>query len=60
MHICGMSHVVKRILDFSPHRYEKFVDALDEAAKDKLPFLKEKAVKVTFTFCSFSIRFIFR
>ena len=31
-----------------PLRYEKFVEALDEAAKDKLPFLKEKAVKVTF------------
>ena len=36
------------VLELLPLRYEKFVEALDEAAKDKLPFLKEKAVKVTF------------
>lgn len=34
--------------DCLKHRYEEFVDSLDEAAKDRLPFLKEKAVKTIY------------
>ena len=29
------------------YRYERFVVALEEATKDKLPFLKEKSLKVS-------------
>lgn len=43
-------------------RYERFIVALEEATKDTLPFLKEKALKVReqpHVFCSFEVLFNF-
>lgn len=43
-------------------RYERFIVALEEATKDTLPFLKEKALKVReqpHVFCSFEAFFNF-
>ena len=41
-------------------RYERFIVSLEEATKDTLPFLKEKALKVRdqpYVFCPFEVFF---